>query len=222
MENYISYRDLTVTDILQIEINLMTCFSWKLQGGANVPLPEDPVPRPAAHRGRAARQNARLRRGQASRRHAHRPRHPVRPVQERQQDLATNPVQPVPQDQREAGRRQQHSGALAAADQRVPRARHLHRRRRDPPARRRQDEALDRGRGRLDGRASVALRGHRARPTPPPGDHRRAERHGQGAPHPVLQVNSLQAHAHHFLPRRRQRRSVDQQYKNSDRGFATQ
>ena len=50
--------------------------------------------------------------------------------------------------------------------------------RRDAPAGRRQQEAVDRGRGPLDGRAPLALRRHRPRPAAPPGGHPGAQRHG--------------------------------------------
>lgn len=80
-------------------------------GGADVPLPEEHLHGSAAHLRRAARQDARLRRGEARRRHHVRPGNAVRAGQERQQDVATNLVQSLPQDQRQAGRHQQHSTA---------------------------------------------------------------------------------------------------------------
>ena len=62
-----------------------------------------------------------------------------------QQNFAANTVQPLPEDQRQTWRCQLHSRARNQAKD-LQRAGHLPRRRRDPPAGRRQQEAIHRGR----------------------------------------------------------------------------
>ena len=69
----------------------------------------------------------------------------MRPSQEREQDVPSNAVQPLPQDQRQTGRSQLDPGAEHQTED-LQRAGHLPRSRRHSPAGRRQQEAVDRSR----------------------------------------------------------------------------
>ena len=69
-------------------------------------VPEDVLPGAPASRGSPPWQDSSLRRGEESRGHCSGHGNPVRPGQKRQQDLPTDPLQSLPQDQRQTGRRQ--------------------------------------------------------------------------------------------------------------------
>ena len=69
-------------------------------------VPEDILPRTPASRRCPPWQDSRLRRGEESRRHGVGHGNPVRPGQKRQQDLPTDPLKSLPQDQCQTGRRQ--------------------------------------------------------------------------------------------------------------------
>ena len=67
-------------------------------GRAYVQVSDARIPKPPAYRRCSARQNAGLRRGQTRRRHVPRHCHPVRSSQERQQDLASDAIKPLPEN----------------------------------------------------------------------------------------------------------------------------
>uniref|UniRef100_A0A8D8WZB0 Uncharacterized protein n=1 Tax=Cacopsylla melanoneura TaxID=428564 RepID=A0A8D8WZB0_9HEMI len=120
--------------------------------------------------------------------------------QERKQNLAPNPVQPLSQDKRQTRRHQQYSGTFHPT-QGVQRACYLHGSRRYSSARRRQQEAVHSGRGRVNGRPSFALCCHSEGATAPARDYTGAQLHGQRAPDHVLQeYGRLQATPFDHVP----------------------